>query len=268
MSILNAIYWNVSPEIFSLGPIHVRYYGLLFATGFMISFYIVQKFYKDAGLDPMEVDKLTIYTVIGAVIGARLGHVLFYESDYYLQNPSEILKVWHGGLASHGGVIGILISTWLYTIKNKRPYLWVLDRIVVPSALTGSLIRFGNLMNSEIYGHETSLPWGFVFQQNGEIIPKHPTQIYESLAYLLIFVFLSFLYRRADGKIHRGMLVGWFLITVFGFRFFIELIKNNQVAMEANMSMNMGQWLSIPMVLFGIILLVYSPKQKIDTFKD
>ncbi len=266
MGILNAIYWNVSPEIFSLGPFSIRYYGLLFAGGFMISFYMVQKFYKDAGLDPVEVDKLTIYTVIGAVLGARFGHVFFYESDYYLQNPSEILKVWHGGLASHGGVIGIVISTWLYSRKYKRPYLWVLDRLVVPSALTGSLIRLGNLMNSEIYGHETSLPWGFVFLQNGETVPKHPTQIYESLAYLIIFVFLYYLYKRNGGKIHRGMLVGWFLVTIFGFRFFIELIKNNQVAKEASMTFNIGQWLSIPLIVFGAILLFYSKKQKIDVF--
>lgn len=268
MGILDVIYWNVSPEIFSLGPIHVRYYGLLFATGFMISFYIVQKFYRDAGANPMEVDQLTIYTVAGAVLGARLGHVLFYEPSYYLHNPSEILKVWHGGLASHGGVIGILISTWLYTRKYKRPYLWVLDRIVVPSALTGSLIRFGNLMNSEIYGHETSLPWGFVFQQNGEVVPKHPTQIYESLAYMIIFVFLYLLYNKFSGKIRRGMLVGWFLITIFSFRFFIELIKNNQVIMESDMTMNIGQWLSIPMVIFGIVLLFYSRNQVVDTFKN
>ncbi len=268
MSIFNVIYWNVSPEIFSIGPIHLRYYGLLFATGFMISFYIVQKFYKDANLDPMEVDKLTIYTVVGAIIGARFGHVLFYEPVYYFHNPSEILKVWHGGLASHGGVIGIVISTFLYSKKYKRPYLWVLDRIVVPSALTGSLIRLGNLMNSEIYGHKTSLPWGFVFQQNGEVVPKHPTQIYESLAYLIIFVFLYLLYRKAKGKIHRGFLVGWFLVTVFGFRFFIEFIKNNQVAREANMTLNTGQWLSIPLVIFGVLLIIASFKKQIDVFKS
>ncbi len=267
MWILDVIHWNVSPEIFSIGPIHVRYYGLLFATGFMLSFYIVQKFYRDAGLDPMEVDSLTVYTVIGGVVGARLGHVLFYEPGYYMANPGEILKVWHGGLASHGGALGVIISTWLYSKKYKRPFLWVLDRIVVPSALTGSLIRLGNLMNSEIYGHKTSLPWGFIFERNGEIVPKHPTQIYESLAYLLIFVYLLTVYNRAKGKIHRGKLVGLFLITVFGFRFFIEFIKNNQVATEAGMLLNIGQILSIPLVLLGIFLVWYSPKQKIDTFK-
>ena len=266
MWILNAIEWNVSPEIFHIGFLHIRWYGLLFASGFMISFYMVQKFYKDAGLDPMEVDKLTIYSILGAVIGARLGHILFYESDYYMQYPGEILKVWHGGLASHGGVIGILTSTYIYARKYNRPYLWVLDRISIPAALTGSMIRIGNLMNSEIYGKATDLDWGFIFLQNGETIPKHPTQIYESLFYLIIFVYLYSSYKRVDGKLHRGKLSGLFLVGIFISRFFIEFIKNNQVVKESDMIINIGQWLSIPMIIIGTVLVFVSPKQKIDTF--
>lgn len=275
MTILNTIYWDISPEFFQisldflgLGSISIRYYGLLFATGFLISIYLVQRFYKDSGLDPVEVDKLTIYTVSGTILGARLGHVLFYEPEAYLSNPLEILKVWHGGLASHGGAFGILVSTFLYSRKYKRPYLWVLDRIAIPTALTGGLIRIGNLMNSEIYGRETDLPWGFIFAQNGETSPMHPTQIYEASAYFILFILLHRTYVRAKGKLHRGKILGLFLIGVFGFRFFIEFIKNDQVVREAEMAINIGQWLSIPLVITGIILVYLAPKQKIDYFKN
>jgi len=266
MWILNAIEWNVSPEIFSVGFLHIRWYGLLFAGGFMLSFYMIQKFYKDAGLDPLEVDKLTIYTILGAVIGARFGHIIFYESDYYMQYPGEILKVWHGGLASHGGLIGILVSTFIYSKKYKRPYLWVLDRIAIPSAMTAGFIRIGNLMNSEIYGKETDSFMGFIFLQNGETTAKHPTQIYESLIYFIIFVYLYWSYKRVEGKTHRGKILGLFLIGIFVSRFFIEFIKNDQVMKEADMFLNIGQWLSIPMIIIGLVLVFNSPKQKIDKF--
>lgn len=264
MWILNFIEWNISPEIFSIGPIVIRYYGLLFATGFMISFYIVQKYYKDANLDIKEVDSLTIYTIVGAIIGARLGHILFYEFDYYSQFPSEILKVWHGGLASHGGVIGLLISTYIYSRKAKLPFLWLTDRIAAPAALTGALIRIGNLMNSEIYGTTTDLPWGFIFVQNGEVLAKHPTQIYEALLYLLIFAFLTHTYSKEKSKIHFGKLSGIFMIGIFSARIIIEFLKNNQADFETDMVLNMGQILSIPLIIIGIILVFISktkPKQ-------
>jgi prolipoprotein diacylglyceryl transferase len=198
---------------------------------------------------------------VGTVIGARLGHCLFYEPDYYLQNPLEILKIWRGGLASHGAAIGILVALWLFIRKYKKPFIWILDRIVVVVALAGALIRLGNLMNSEIYGIETALPWGFVFIKNLEVVPKHPTQIYEALTYFLIFGLLLTIYRRTDGKFRPGVLFSWFLILVFGMRFLIEFIKEDQVDFEAAMSLNMGQWLSIPFVLLGIgLLLFYRPK--------
>jgi prolipoprotein diacylglyceryl transferase len=200
---------------------------------------------------------------IGTVIGARLGHCLFYEPEYYLQNPVEILKIWRGGLASHGAAIGILAALWLFVRKYKKPFIWILDRIVVVVALAGALIRLGNLMNSEIYGIETSLPWGFVFISavKPEIVPKHPTQIYEALTYFLIFGLLLRIYIRSDSKFRPGTLFSWFLILVFGMRFLIEFIKEDQVDFEAGMALNMGQWLSIPFVLLGIaLLLFYRPK--------
>ena len=262
MNILHYIHWNVSPAILELGSFEIRYYGLFFALGFLISYYLVQRFYKREGLNPEEVDKLTIYVLLGAVFGARFGHVFFYEPDYYLSHPSEILKIWHGGLASHGGTIGILLVLILYVRKYKRNYLWTLDRIAIPTALTGALIRLGNLMNSEIYGHETDMPWGFIFERNGETVPKHPTQIYEALSYLLIFVILWFLYKKKGKETPHGMIVGIFLVAVFGMRFLIEFIKNDQVAFESGMVINMGQWLSIPMVLGGAYLWFRASKNK------
>jgi phosphatidylglycerol:prolipoprotein diacylglycerol transferase len=257
-----AINWDVNPEIFRIGNFAVRWYGLLFASGFFFGYLIFLRFFKKEGLSVELLDKLTIYMAIGTVVGARLGHCLFYEPEYYLKHPIEILKIWRGGLASHGAAIGILIALWLFVRKYKKPFIWILDRIVVVVALAGALIRIGNLMNSEIYGIETSLPWGFVFIRNLETVPKHPTQIYEALTYFIVFGLLLGIYIRSDAKFRPGTLFGWFLILVFGMRFLIEFIKEDQVDFEAGMSLNMGQLLSIPFVLLGLgILLFYRPKK-------
>ncbi len=259
--IFGAINWDMNPEIFRIGNFAVRWYGLLFASGFFFGYLIFLRFFKKEGLSVELLDKLTIYMAIGTVIGARLGHCLFYEPDYYLKNPIEMLKIWQGGLASHGAAIGILLALWLFVRKYKKPFIWILDRIVVVVALAGALIRLGNLMNSEIYGIETALPWGFVFVKNLEVVPKHPTQIYEALTYFLVFALLLTIYIRSDSKFRSGILFSWFLILVFGMRFLIEFIKEDQVGFEAGMQLNMGQWLSIPFVLLGIALLIwYRPK--------
>ncbi len=259
--IFGAINWDMNPEIFRIGNFAVRWYGLLFASGFFFGYLIFMRFFKKEGLSVELLDKLTIYMAIGTVIGARLGHCLFYEPEYYLKNPVEILKIWRGGLASHGAAIGILVALWLFVRKYKKPFIWILDRIVVVVALAGALIRLGNLMNSEIYGIETSLPWGFVFIKNLEVVAKHPTQIYEALTYFLVFGLLLAIYIRRDGKFRPGTLFSWFLILVFGMRFLIEFIKEDQVDFELGMALNMGQWLSIPFVMLGIaLLLFYRPK--------
>lgn len=253
------ITWDVNPEIFRIGNFAVRWYGLLFASGFFFGYLLFQKMFRNEGIKDDVLDKLTVYTAIGTIVGARLGHCLFYEPSYYLSNPLEILKIWHGGLASHGAAIGIMLTLWLFVRKEKKPYMWVLDRIVIVTALAGAMIRLGNLMNSEIYGIETTLPWGFVFLRNNEVAPKHPTQIYEALAYLLIFVLLHRIYwRKKAGEFIQGSIFSLFLILVFTFRFFIEYVKEDQVAFEAGMKLNMGQWLSIPFVLIGVVLLIYS----------
>ena len=265
IGLLNSITWDVNPILFDLGALQIRYYGLLFATGFMISFYIVSYFYKRAGLKVEEVDKLTIYTILGAVLGARLGHVFFYEWAYYKANLIEIPMVWHGGLASHGGAIGILLAIFIYSKKYKRNYLWTMDRIVVPTALTGALIRLGNLMNSEIYGTPTDLPWGFIFKYNGETVPMHPTQLYESFSYLISFGILWMVYQKDNGKSPHGKLFGIFLILIFGVRFFIEFIKYHQSTLLSNDSfLNMGQVLSIPLVIAGIYFLISSKNKSVE----
>ncbi len=256
-----AIKWSVSPEIFSIGPVQIRYYSVLFISGFIIGYQIFTVFFKREKL-PVEILDPLLYTLLlSAIIGARLGHTLFYEPEYYLARPIEIFKVWEGGLASHGGAIAIFIGLWLYVkkygAKYKFDYLWILDRIGVPTALAGALIRLGNLFNSEIYGHKTDLPWGFIFVLRGEVIPKHPTQLYEALAYLTLFVVLMILYFRYLDKLKKGTLFGLFLIGIFGSRFFIEFIKEVQVDFETTMSLNMGQWLSIPFVIAGVCFIIY-----------
>lgn len=259
---LQIIPWNVDPEIFRIGNFAVRWYGLLFASGFVFGYYIMKRIFKNEGLSDNTLDRLTIYVAVGTIVGARLGHCLFYEPAYYLANPWEILMVWHGGLASHGAAIGILLALWLFARKERKSFLWAIDRVVIVVALAGAMIRLGNLMNSEIYGVETTLPWGFVFLRNGETAPKHPTQIYEALAYLITFGVLMTIYWKNKGKQRPGILFGWFLVMVFGFRFLVEYVKEDQVDFEAGMQLNMGQWLSIPFILTGITLLVWAYTRK------
>lgn len=262
IDILAFIHWNVSPEIFSLGPVHVRWYGLLFAVGFLFGYSHGEKMFKHENIDLKWLESLFIYLIVATIIGARLGHVLFYGWDYYSQHPIEILYVWQGGLASHGGVIGIIIAMFIWSkYVSKRSILWVLDRVVVPSVFVAALIRFGNLMNSEIYGIPTTLPWGVIFERNHETVAKHPTQIYESLSYLVTFGVMLYMYWKTKAKDYQGLLVGVFFVMVFSARFFIEFIKEEQEAFEKGMSLNMGQLLSIPFVLTGIFLIVRAVKK-------
>jgi prolipoprotein diacylglyceryl transferase len=201
-----------------------------------------------------------MYMLIATVVGARLGHVLFYEPASYLAHPLDILKIWQGGLASHGAAIGIIVALYLFSRKTRQPFFWVIDRIVIVVALSGFFIRTGNLFNSEIYGNVTDLSWGFIFERAGETLPRHPTQIYEGLTYLALFFFLLWYYYKKDGKPRPGLLFALFLIVVFGFRLLVEFIKEPQVAFESSMALNMGQLLSIPLVIAGIVILAMKPK--------
>lgn len=259
---LNYIVWNVDPEIITW-PVTIRWYGLMFAIGFWIGFNIVARMFRREGAPEKWMGSLLIYVAVATVVGARLGHVFFYQWDYYSQHPLKILATWEGGLASHGGAIGIIIAILLYSrfVTHRSP-LWTFDRLTVAIALVGALIRIGNLMNSEIFGHATTLPWGFMFPRSQEWhvfyegVACHPTQLYEALAYFLIFGLMMWMYWRRNAGERPGLLFGTFLTGVFGFRFFVEFIKNPQVAFEADMTLDMGQWLSIPFVLLGVFLIV------------
>jgi phosphatidylglycerol---prolipoprotein diacylglyceryl transferase len=257
MSILNYITWDVSPTIFSIGSFEVRWYGLLFALAFVFGQRIMTKIYVAEGRTEGDVDVITLYMIVGTVIGARLGHTLFYQPEYYLSNPIEILKIWEGGLASHGATIGILLALWLFSRKQKFDYMWVLDRIVIVVALGGTFIRLGNLMNSEIFGRPTDLPWGFIFVRQNEYshVPRHPTQIYEALGVFLLFVLLYWLWKKYKSALPRGLLFGIFVTFLFLTRFLVEFIKEDQVAKEATMALNIGQLLSIPLILIGLFIL-------------
>lgn len=262
MEFLSFIHWNVSPEIFSIGPLHVRWYGLMFAIGFLFGYQHVEKMFKHESLELKWLESLFIYIVLATIVGARLGHVLFYGWEYYSQHPIEILYIWQGGLASHGGTLGILAALAIWSKRvSKRNILWVLDRVVVPTALVAALIRFGNLMNSEIYGHQTDLPWGFIFERNHETVAKHPTQIYEMLSYLTTFGVMLYMYWKTKAKDYQGLIFGVFITMIFGARFFIEFIKEEQEAFEKGMALNMGQILSIPFVVAGVILVVLAAKK-------
>ncbi|NJD21829.1 MAG: prolipoprotein diacylglyceryl transferase [Melioribacter sp.] len=257
------INWNVSPDIFSIGPITIRWYGLLFAMSFIVGYQIMVIIFKRENKSEHDLNDLVWYMILGTVLGARLGHCLFYNPDYYLSHPLEILQIWKGGLASHGAAIGIITALVLYTRKKKEiSFLWVIDRIVITVALSGFFIRLGNLFNSEIIGKPTNGNWGFVFV-SVDNIPRHPAQLYEAIAYLLIFIFLLSFYFRVKGKFKNGLLFGLFLITVFGFRFFVEFLKENQSIFEQNLFLNMGQLLSIPFVILGIYFLFRKDKKVI-----
>jgi len=206
-----------------------------------------------------------MFIIVGTVVGARLGHVFFYAWDYYSQHPWEIIKTWEGGLASHGGVVGIFLALLVHSkYYTKRNVFWTIDRVVIPTAIVAMLIRLGNLFNSEIYGVQTSLPWGIIFERNHETVPKHPTQIYEALAYLVTFIILHRMYWKTDAKSKTGLISGIFFIMVFSARFLIEFVKEDQEAFEAGMMLNMGQWLSIPFILGGIALVVLAKKGKLN----
>ncbi|MBT8382729.1 MAG: prolipoprotein diacylglyceryl transferase [Ignavibacteria bacterium] len=260
--LLSFIEWSVSPEIFHIGPFSIRWYGVLFALGFVVGYFIMGWIYNQEGRKKSEVEQLAVYMIFGTVIGARVGHCLFYNPEFYLSNPIEILKVWEGGLASHGAAIGIIIALFLYAKKKKDiSLLWILDRVVIVVALAGSFIRLGNLFNSEIIGKVTEVPWAFIFSAIDEL-PRHPTQLYESIAYFLIFLILLFIYYKKKKDLSDGLLFGLFLVLVFTFRIFVEFVKENQSSFEAGMTLNMGQILSIPFVIIGFIFILRSMRKK------
>lgn len=264
MNVFLAVVWDFNPTFFRIFGLDIRFYGLMWALTILIGSLFFFQFVRREGIPDKVADSIFLYGTLATIIGARLGHCLFYEPAHYLANPVEILKFRDGGLASHGAAIGLLIGLWLFSRRNKLPYLWSLDRIMIPVAIGGSLVRLGNLFNSEIYGRATDLPWGFIFVRNGETVPMHPTQIYEALCYLLLFFILCWLYYKKDmARRHPGLIFGVALIGTFLSRFLIEYVKLPQVAFEEGMRINMGQILSIPFIIVGVVMVVYGLRHKV-----
>lgn len=268
--IFNAIHWNIDQEIFKIGSFGLRYYSLCWLLAFAASYIIMLKVFKREGRTQEDLDKLSIYIFVGTLLGARIGHCLFYEFSYYIQHPLEMILPFSSksgsweftgfaGLASHGGAIGILIALYLYARKTKTNFVWIADRLVLVVPIAGAFIRIGNFFNSEILGKaaDPNLPWAVIFEQEDKI-PRHPAQLYEAIGYILLFFVLWVMYQKNSNP-KPGLLFGIFLVVLFTIRFFVEFVKENQEAFENDMFINMGQLLSIPFILVGLYLIARKP---------
>ncbi|MCG7876992.1 MAG: prolipoprotein diacylglyceryl transferase [Candidatus Thiodiazotropha taylori] len=253
------IVWNADPTLLSFAGLDIRWYGVLFATAYLLGYQLIHWIYQREGRDSQSLERLSLYLVIGTIVSARLGHCLLYDPTYYLTHPLKILAIWEGGLASHGGGLGIMLALYLHKRQTTESYLWLLDRFAIPTALAGAFIRLGNLFNSEIYGTETSLPWAIVFERIDKL-PRHPAQLYEAIAYAIIFILLLFLYLRGNRSTKPGFLFGIFLVTIFSTRFAIEFVKEKQAVYAFDYWLNTGQMLSLPFILVGCILLIVELK--------
>ena len=255
--------WDINRVLFEMGPLKIRYYGLFFTAGFICGYLLLRWMFRTEKRNVDDVESLLIYMVLGTVIGARLGHCLFYHPMEYLSNPIRFLQIWNGGLASHGAAVGITVSAWLYSRRHRdQPLLWLLDRLSIPVALAGFFIRIGNFFNSEILGRATDVPWAVVFVDGlglrtkaEKMTPRHPVMLYESFCYGCIFLILLLLYRKYRERTPRGLLMGLFFIMVFSARFVLEFFKLRQAAFAENLPLSVGQMLSIPLVIIGIIIL-------------
>lgn len=265
-TILNFITWNPGEVMFTLFGISIRFYSIMFATGLALAYYVVRYLYKDQKIPEKLFDPLFFYCFFGILIGARLGHCLFYEPGYFLAHPLEMILpvkftpegmkfTGYQGLASHGGTIGLMIALWMYVRKTKLNFINVLDNIAIATPIAACFIRLGNLMNSEIIGKVTNAPWAFIFVRE-DMMPRHPAQLYEAIAYLIIFFVGFYLYKRFKNRLHPGFYFGYCLTTIFIFRIFVEFLKEPQVGFEENMMLDMGQWLSVPFVVLGIACMI------------
>jgi len=281
-----AIDWNVSSEIIP-GWRTPNLYGLLFISGMVIGYFVVRKMFRKENISNEILDKLVIYMVVPTIVGARLGHILFYGPYYdkiengitvergYFSHPGDIIKIWEGGLASHGAAIAILLSLWIFSkYVVKKPFLWILDRISAPIAIGGTFIRLGNLVNHEMVGDQTAVPWAFRFHNYYnettkvfDATPRHPAQLYEAICYFFSFLFLLYLYWKKEKWQQPGYLFGCFLICIFGARFVIEFIKVGQTARDFVLPINTGQMLSIPFVLAGMYLIWNASRTKTTLYE-
>jgi prolipoprotein diacylglyceryl transferase len=251
--------WNIDPNIFTFGALQLRWYGLLFVGSFFLGLMLLQWVYKRENRDPAVLDNLLLYIMGGAVIGARLMHCFAYEPEFYLSQPLEILKVWKGGLASHGGLLGVLIALYIFAKKYKEDYIWLLSRVAMPGALTAAFVRFGNLFNSEILGLPTDKPWAIIFERI-DMIPRHPVQLYEAFSYLTLLLILIVVYRKVTPAFATKILPGIFLTFMFIMRFLLEYTKTRQADYTTSLPFTTGQMLSIPFILIGIIWIILAIK--------
>ena len=264
MTDLLAVVWDFNPVFLSIGSFEIRYYSLMWAAALLVGGWIFAYFCRKEGRPPQLADSAFLFIALGTMIGARLGHCLFYEPEHYLLKPWAIItEIRNGGLASHGATIGILTAIWLCSRRNNVSVLWMTDRLAIIAPISGALIRFGNLFNSEIIGNTTDVAWGFKFMRLYPNVPveavpvRHATQLYEALCYMLTFAILWWMYHRTDASRRRGLLFGVSMIGIFLTRFFIEFIKVDQVKFEQGMTFNMGQWLSVPFIVLGIVSIWY-----------
>jgi len=264
----NYFFWNPDTEFFSIFGIPLRYYSLMWMIGLALGYVVMKKLYKKQQIPDAVFDPLWIYCFLGILIGARLGHCLFYQPDYYLSRPLEMILpisidsggsftfTGYSGLASHGGTLGLMIALCIYAYRNKINLWTVLDNIAIATPITACFIRIGNFMNSEIIGKPTNADWGIVFVAE-DMVPRHPAQLYEAIAYLMIFVLGLIIYNQKGTNLHKGFYFGFCLTTIFLFRFFVEFLKEWQVDFESNMLLNMGQLLSIPFIIIGVFCMLY-----------
>jgi prolipoprotein diacylglyceryl transferase len=275
------IHWDPAKEIFTIPGIDwpVRWYGLMWALAFILSHFIMNRIFKKENRTDKQLDTLTIYIIVGTVLGARLGHCLFYGPLFdvkdaagevieqgYLSHPLNMLKIYEGGLASHGGAFGILIAMWLYCRKTGESWLWLFDRLVVVVPLAGMCIRIGNLINSEIIGTPTTVPWAFIFKEAGPE-PRHPAQLYEAIFCLFLFIFMYWLWKNKRNAVGPGFMFGIMCVLLFTERFFVEFLKEVQSDFETKLPLDMGQILSIPFVLVGIFMMWRASKLKAKASK-
>lgn len=265
---INFIHWNTDPEIINILGLSLRYYGVLFAGGIVLCIYILKWIFKRENISLDKLDTLTLYGVIGIFVGARLGHCLFYDPSYYFDHPLEMLLpiqqegngeykfTGYQGLASHGGAAGLIIALILYSRKTLEPIINTIDLMGIVAPLGSCFIRLGNLMNSEIIGFPTNVPWAFIFEREDNL-PRHPAQLYEAIAYLIIFAIIFYLYKTNRNKLRNGFFFGISISLIFIARFFIEFVKMRQVPFEEQMQFDMGQLLSIPFILFGVGFVIY-----------
>ena len=257
---MEAFVWNVDPVFFSLGSFKIHWYGILFATAILSGFQVMNFIYRHENKSIEQLESLQIYMIIGIVVGARLGHCLFYNPEYYLSNPLEIFAIWKGGLASHGGGLGAILATYIYAKKSNVSFLYLLDRLAIPTALFAFFVRMGNLMNSEIVGNPTDVPWAIVFSRVDDLA-RHPAQLYEAISYLIIFFILAAIYLLPKKPLGSGIIFGTFLTLVFTARIIIESVKVPQAAYAHETFLSTGQMLSIPFLLIGVALIIFGMRK-------